>query len=263
MFHQKFNTLIMKLVIFAGGLGTRLSEETKVRPKPMLEIGGYPILWHIMKYYSFYKINDFIICCGYKGERIKEYFLNYQNYNDFSIDLSNNKIRIEKKHNENWKATFIDTGNNTGTGGRLKKVIKYLNNKPFFLNYGDGLSDINLNTLKNFHKKNKNYTTLTAINPRSKYGQIKIKGNQVLNFNQKPKLLNNYVNGGFFVCEPEVLKMIKSDDEQWEDILVKLTKINKLGVYIHKGNWSAMDTLRDKEALNQLWEEEKAFWKIW
>ncbi len=253
----------MKLVIFAGGLGTRLSEETKLKPKPILEIGEYPIIWHIMKYYSHFKVKEFIICCGYKGEEIKKFFLNYLNYNDFTINLSNNKIKILKRHDENWKVTLIDTGIDTETGGRLKRVSKLIKNETFFLNYGDGLSDINLDDLKNFHNKNNNLLTISGINPTSKYGQIDISKNKVIKFNQKPTLFNNYINGGFFVCDPKVLKFIENDTETWEDIIIKLTKIKKVGAYIHKGNWSGMDTLRDKEALNKLWDNNMAFWKVW
>jgi glucose-1-phosphate cytidylyltransferase len=256
----------MKVVILAGGFGTRLSEETNILPKPMVEIGGKPILWHLMKSYSSYGYNEFVILLGYKGHLIKEYFTNYFIYNsDLKINTSLNKIEIINNNNENWQITLIDTGQNTMTGGRIKRVENIINNEKFFLTYGDGLSDINFNNLLNFHNQNNKSLTISAIQPEGKFGALNIDElNNVLSFQEKPKGDGNWVNGGFFVCEPEVFKYIRGDDEIFENYpLETLTNENKVIAFKHKGFWKCMDTLRDKNILNELWANNNAKWKTW
>lgn len=256
----------MKVVILAGGFGTRLSEETNILPKPMVEIGGKPILWHLMKSYSSYGYNEFVILLGYKGHLIKEYFTNYFIYNtDLKINTSLNKIEIINNNNENWQITLIDTGQNTMTGGRIKRVENIINNEKFFLTYGDGLSDINFNNLLNFHNQNNKSLTISAIQPEGKFGALNIDElNNVLSFQEKPKGDGNWVNGGFFVCEPEVFKYIRGDDEIFENYpLETLTNENKVIAFKHKGFWKCMDTLRDKNYLNELWDNNNAKWKTW
>lgn len=256
----------MKAVILAGGLGTRLSEETSVRPKPMVEIGGKPILWHIMKIYSYYGINDFVICCGYKGYLIKEYFANYfLHTSDVTIDMTANITTIHKKRAEPWKITLVDTGDNSMTGGRLKRVTEYIEDeKMFCLTYGDGVGDIDLAAVIDFHKKHGKQATLTAAYPPGRFGAVDIDEGAVRNFREKPKGDGAMINGGFFVLSPEVLKLIKDDHTDWEqEPLVKLAEINQLMAYEHKGFWQPMDTLRDKIYLNELWEKDKAPWKKW
>ncbi len=256
----------MKVVILAGGLGTRLSEETDFKPKPMVEIGGYPILWHIIKIYSYYGFNDFIICLGYKGYMLKEYFANYFLHNsDVSIDLSKNKIEVMNRHSENWKVTLIDTGFNTMTGGRIKKVKSYIGSETFMLTYGDGVADININELVEFHKKHGKHATLTAVQPSGKFGALIIrKDEQIESFMEKPAGDGSWINGGFFVLEPQIFGYIKNDETIWErEPLENLSKEGQLVAYKHSGFWKPMDTLRDKRELEEIWNKGSAPWKIW
>ena len=255
----------MKAVILAGGFGTRISEETDVKPKPMIEIGGMPLLWHIMKSYSSYGINEFVICCGYKGYVVKEYFANYfLHMSDVTFDMKNNKMEVNQKFAESWKVTLVDTGLNTMTGGRLKKIQKYLDNETFCFTYGDGLADIDLKKLINFHKKNNSFATLTAVQPPGKYGALNLKKNKVTKFEEKPAGDGSWINGGFFVLEPEIFNYLKNDSTVWEkEPLEKMAKQNKVAAYKHSGFWQALDTLRDKNHLQSLWDSNKAPWKIW
>jgi glucose-1-phosphate cytidylyltransferase len=256
----------MKAVILAGGLGTRLSEETSVRPKPMVEIGGKPILWHIMKIYSSNGINDFVICCGYKGYLIKEYFANYfLHTSDVTFDMVENTTTIHKKRTEPWKITLVDTGDNSMTGGRLKRVADHLENEELFcLTYGDGVGDVDINAVIKFHKNHDKLATLTATYPPGRFGAVDIENGKVLNFQEKPKGDGAMINGGFFVLSPEVLKLIKDDYTDWEqEPLAKLAENNQLMAYEHKGFWQPMDTLRDKLYLEDLWAKNKAPWKKW
>jgi len=255
----------MKAVILAGGMGTRLSEETILRPKPMIEIGGMPILWHIMKTYGTHGINDFVICLGYKGYMIKEYFANYfLHTSDITIDMKNNELEVHQKHTEPWKVTMIDTGLNTMTGGRLKKIQKYVENETFCFTYGDGLSDINITNLLKFHKTNKTFATTTAVQPPGRYGALKLKNNKVDKFTEKPLGDGSLVNGGYFVLEPEVFDYVKGNNTVWEkEPLENLATENQLSAFIHKGFWHALDTLRDKNNLEELWNSKNTPWKVW
>ena len=256
----------LKVVILAGGFGTRLSEETDFKPKPMVEIGEYPILWHIMKIYSHYGFNDFIICLGYKGYMIKEYFANYFLHNsDVSIDLGQNKIEIMDSHSENWKVTLIDTGLNTMTGGRVKRVQKYIGNETFMLTYGDGVASININKLVEFHEKHGRYATVTAVQPSGRFGSMGISDESIVDeFIEKPAGDGGWVNGGFFVLEPQIFDYIKGDETIWErEPLETLAKEKQLVAYKHVGFWKPMDTLRDKRELERLWNNGGAPWKIW
>ena len=255
----------MKAVILAGGLGTRISEETSSKPKPMIEIGGMPILWHIMKIYSKYGINDFVICCGYKGYMIKEYFANYSLHNsDVTFDLNDNSIKVHQNFAEPWKITLVDTGMDTMTGGRLRKVKKFVGQETFCFTYGDGLADVNISELVDSHKENKKIATVTAVQPPGRFGVLQIEGNDVVNFTEKPSGDGNWINGGFFVLEPQVLNYIDADSTIWEkDPLEKLASERQLNVYKHKKFWQALDTLRDKNYLEELWNSGKAYWKIW
>jgi glucose-1-phosphate cytidylyltransferase len=255
----------MKVVILAGGFGTRLSEETDIKPKPMVEIGEYPIIRHIMKIYSTYGYNDFIVCLGYKGYMIKEYFANYFLHNsDVSIDLAQNKIEIMNSHSENWKVTLIDTGLNTMTGGRIKRVQSYIGNETFMLTYGDGVSNIDINKLLIFHKKQGKLATVTAARPTGRFGGLKFEGNLVKSFFEKPVGDGRWVSGGFFVLEPGIFDYIENDDTVWEkEPLENLSKDGQLVAYKHSGFWKPMDTLREKIELNLMWEKNKAPWKVW
>jgi glucose-1-phosphate cytidylyltransferase len=258
----------MKAVILAGGFGTRLSEETDIRPKPMVEIGGKPILWHIMKIYSHYGFNDFVVCLGYKGYIIKEYFVNYfLHQSDVTIDLSNNQTTIHRSASENWKITLVDTGPNTMTGGRIKRIQKYVNGEPFMLTYGDGVADINIKELVDFHKKNKKTVTVTTVQPTGRFGILDINDSNIVeSFIEKPKGDgNNWINGGFFVCQPEVFNYIKDDDSAiWErEPLEKLAKEKNIAAYKHHGFWKPVDTLKDKNDLNDVWNSGTAAWKMW
>ncbi len=256
----------MKAVILAGGLGTRLSEETHLKPKPMVEIGGKPIIWHILKIYSFYGINEFIICCGYKGHLIKEYFSNYFLYtNDITLDIANNKIETLSKNSEKWKITLVDTGENTLTGGRLKRVSDYLDeDESFCFTYGDGVSNIDIKELISFHKNEGRIATLTAVQPPGRFGQIAFQRGKVLAFEEKPKGDNNWINGGFFVLNKKVIDLIEGDQSIWEqEPLKNLAKSGQLSAFHHKGFWQPMDTLKDKILLEELWNNGKAPWKVW
>lgn len=255
----------MKLVILAGGLGTRISEESHLKPKPMIEIGGKPLIWHIMKMYSHYGINEFIICLGYKGYVIKEYFSNYfLHTSDITISLQDNSMEIHEKYSEPWKITMIDTGELTSTGGRLKRIKPYLDNETFCFTYGDGLSDVNIATLIDHHKKSGLSATVTAIQPPGRYGALVINDNRVEKFDEKPAGDGAWINGGFFVLEPDVINFIHGDDTIWEqEPLQNLALQNKLSAYKHQGFWQAMDTLREKNQLENLWSSGKAPWKVW
>jgi len=255
----------MKVVILAGGLGTRLSEETEVKPKPMVEIGGMPILWHIMKIYSTQGFNEFIICLGYKGFLIKEYFANYfLHLSDITIGLSTGKIEVHNCKSEDIKMTLIDTGINTQTGGRIKRIGNFIDNKTFMLTYGDGLANIDLIDLLNFHKKNKKIATVTAVRPPGRFGSLILDNDEVVEFVEKPLGDGGWINGGFFVLEPEVLNYIKDDNTFWErEPMVNLASDKQLSAYKHTGFWKPMDTLRDKNELENLWNSGQAPWKIW
>ncbi len=255
----------MKAVILAGGLGTRISEETAVRPKPMIEIGGKPVLWHLLKTYSHHGINDFIICLGYKGYIIKEYFANYFLHNsDVTFDLSTNKLEVHQKHAEPWRITLVDTGEHTQTGGRLKRVADYLDGDTFCFTYGDGLSDLDIGQELAFHKSNQSLATMCAVQPPGRFGAIDIKGNRITRFEEKPSGDGSWINGGFFILEPGVLRYIDGDDSIWErGPLENLAKDGQLSAFIHRGFWQPMDTLRDKVKLEELWQEGKAPWKVW
>ena len=256
----------MKVVLLAGGLGTRLSEETSTRPKPMVEIGGKPILWHIMKSYSHYGFKDFIICCGYKGYLIKEYFYNYfLHTSDVTIDLAKNNLTVLSRKAEDWKVTLVDTGEDTLTGGRLKRVAPYLENEETFcFTYGDGLSNLNINELVHYHKSEKRAATLTAVQPPARFGSLSFERGKVLSFQEKPIGDGKWINGGFFVLENQVLGLITGDSCIWEkEPLEKLAKNGQLSAFKHSGFWQPMDTLRDKLILNNLWDKDKAPWKVW
>ena len=256
----------MKVVILAGGLGTRLSEETHKIPKPMVEIGGKPILWHIMKIYSYYGFKEFIICLGYKGYIIKEWFANYFLHNsDITIDIKNNNIEVHNKNGEDWKVTLIDTGLNTGTAGRLKKVAKYIGNETFMMTYGDGVSDINIKELVNFHKSHGKLATVTAVQPENRFGVLEINDYFGVDiFKEKQDNVDNWINGGFFVLEPDVINYIESNDLMWEQLpLKKLVETKNLFAYKHKGFWMAMDKLYDKIRLENMIKKDLAKWMIW
>lgn len=257
----------MKAVILAGGYGTRISEESQIRPKPLVEIGTYPILWHIMKIYSAYGINDFIICCGYKGEMIKEYFANYYLKNsDVTFDMQHNKMDIHHCKAEPWKITLVDTGQKTMTGGRLKRVQEYIGNDTFCLTYGDGVSNVNIEKLIDCHKKNKVLATLTAVQPPGRFGAIALQENQniIERFKEKEKGDGAWINGGFFVLEPSVIDYIEGDDISWEQSpLETIASEQQLAAYRHDGFWQPMDTLRDKMYLEKLWDSKNPPWKVW
>ena len=255
----------MKVLLLAGGYGTRLSEETDLKPKPMLEIGGKPILWHIMKMYSEYGFNDFVILLGYKGYYIKEYFANYYlHQSDVTFDMKSGNMEVHNNSSEPWKVTLIDTGLNSMTGGRIKRAKDYINNETFMVTYGDGVSDVNIKELVEFHKQNGKKATMTAIQPAGRFGALDIKTNLVENFVEKPAGDGNWINGGFMVCEPEVLDLIESDSTIFEQYpLQTLATQDELSAFKHNGFWQCMDTLRDKIYLNELWNDSKAPWKSW
>lgn len=254
----------MKAFILAGGQGTRLEEETHFKPKPLIEIGGRPLLWHIMKSYSLFGINDFVICLGYKGYMIKEYFSNYfLHSSDVTIDIKNNQVEIHEIKAEPWSVTLIDTGENSMTGGRIKRAKKYAN-ETFCLTYGDGLSNTDISKTINFHKKNNFISTVTAVQPPGRFGALEINGNFVTKFQEKPLGDSNWINGGYFVCEPEIIDYIEKDTTIFErEPLQNLANNKKLGVMKHTGFWHPVDTLRDKNYLNELWSKNKAPWKQW
>jgi len=256
----------MKAVILAGGLGTRLAEETSVRPKPMVEVGGKPILWHIMKMYSKHGVNDFIVCCGYKGYFIKEYFQNYfLHQSDITFCMKENTMEVHERRAEPWTVTLVDTGDNSMTGGRLGRVAKYLKNEDVFcMTYGDGVSDVNITELLAFHKSHGKQATLTATYPPGRFGALNFEGNQITEFKEKPKGDGAMINGGFFVLSPKVLDRISGDDSIWEQgPLMSLATDGQLMAYKHEGFWQPMDTLRDKIHLEELWKADKAPWKTW
>lgn len=256
----------MKVVLLAGGLGTRLSEETTLKPKPMVEIGGMPILWHIMKIYSSYGYNDFVVCLGYKGYIIKEYFANYfLHKSDVTINLKRNSVEVHDSQAESWKITLVDTGNNSMTGGRIKRIQKHIGNESFLLTYGDGVSDVDINALVKYHNENKKMVTVTAVQPSGKFGALDISvTNGVNSFVEKPKGDGAWINGGFFVCEPDVFKYIEGDHTVWErEPLESIASIGQMQAYKHHGFWKPMDTLRDKLELDEEWSSGNARWKIW
>jgi len=257
----------MKVVLLAGGLGTRLSEETVVKPKPMVEIGGMPILWHIMKIYSAFGFNDFIICLGYKGYLVKEYFANYfLHKSDVTIDLADNSIKVHDSHAEPWKITLVDTGKDTMTGGRIKRVQPYLNNEAFMLTYGDGVGNIDINELLKFHRNHGKYCTVTSVQPSGRFGALNIlDDNSVHSFMEKPKGDGIWVNGGYFICEPNIFEFINDGDKTiWEQQpMEQIANKGQMSAYKHTGFWRPMDTLKDKNDLNDMWERNDAPWKIW
>ena len=256
----------MKVVILAGGLGTRLSEETVLKPKPMVEIGGMPILWHIMKIYSTYGYNDFVICLGYKGYVVKEYFANYfLHKSDVTIDLKNNSVKVHDTHAEPWNITLVDTGVNSMTGGRIKRIQHHIGNEPFLLTYGDGVSDVNIKNLVEKHKDSGKFCTVTSVQPSGRFGALEFgEKDQVNSFLEKPKGDGAWINGGFFVCEPEVFNYIDGDDSIFEKKpMEQLAKDGKMMGYRHNGFWKPMDTLRDKVELEESWATNKAAWKTW
>jgi glucose-1-phosphate cytidylyltransferase len=256
----------MKVVLLAGGMGTRLSEETVVRPKPMVEIGGKPILWHIMKMYSHYGFNDFIICLGYKGYMIKEYFANYfLHTSDVTFDILHNQMEVHQKYAEPWKVTLVDTGDHTMTGGRVKRIQSYVNGEPFLLTYGDGVADLNIAQLVAFHQAHRKHVTVTATQPIGRFGALTLeRDNIVKSFMEKPIGDGGWINGGFFVMQPEVFRYITDDSTTLErDPMEKLAGEGELVAFKHYGFWQAMDTLRDKNHLEDLWASNKAPWKLW
>ena len=256
----------MKAVILAGGLGTRLSEETSVRPKPMVEIGGYPILWHIMKIYSAHGVNDFVICLGYKGHVIKDFFLNYKmNRADVTVDLGTDSTEIHSCRAEKWRVTLVDTGPLTETGGRLKRVMPYVaDDEAFFLTYGDGVGDVDVTAALNLHREEGRLATVTATQPAGRFGALATQGNQVLSFREKPDGDGGWINGGFFVLSPKVADYIDGDDTAWErGPLDRLAKDGQLSVYRHGGFWQPMDTLRDRTVLEGMWNSGAAPWRVW
>ena len=255
----------MKAVILAGGLGTRFSEETEIRPKPMIEIGGYPIIWHIMKIYSSYGIDEFIICLGYKGYMIKEFFVNYHRHlSDITVNTSSGATKVHRSRAENWEVALIETGADTMTGGRLKRLQSYLRDEDFFMTYGDGLADINITDLLAHHRKSNSLATVTAVHPPGRFGALGIEGNRVARFLEKPEGDGGTINGGFFVLNPKVLDFIEGDHTVWErEPMEGLAREGQLAAYFHKGFWQPMDTLRDKRHLEELWHSGRAAWKTW
>jgi glucose-1-phosphate cytidylyltransferase len=257
----------MKVVLLAGGLGTRLSEETVLKPKPMVEIGGMPILWHIMKIYSSYGFNDFIVCLGYKGYIIKEYFVNYfLHKSDVTIDLKDNSVKVHDSQAEPWTITLVDTGNESMTGGRIKRIQSYIGDEPFMLTYGDGVGDINIKALIEFHNAHGRLCTVTSVQPSGRFGALNIlEDDSVHSFMEKPKGDGSWINGGYFVCQPQVFDYIKNEDQTvWEEApMEQIANDEQMSAYKHGGFWRPMDTLKDKHDLNTLWDKNQAPWKIW
>jgi len=255
----------MKVVLLAGGFGTRISEESHLKPKPMIEIGGKPILWHIMKIYSHYGLNDFIICCGYKGYVIKEYFANYfLHTSDVTFDMKTNKMEIHQNSSEPWKVTLVDTGEETMTGGRIKRIKDYIGKEDFCLTYGDGVANVDISKLLEFHKKHGGLATLTATQPPGRFGALNLSGEKVKSFQEKPEGDGNWINGGFFVLNHKAIDLITDDKTVWEKgPMEALAKDGNLHVYFHGGFWQPMDTLRDKNYLEDLWQNGKAPWRLW
>lgn len=255
----------MLAVILAGGLGTRISEETQLKPKPMVEIGGKPILWHIMKIYSAYGINDFVICCGYKGYVIKEYFANYVlHMSDVVFDLKNNRMELRQNNTDPWRVTLVNTGDNSGTGGRLSRVRAYIGDEDFCFTYGDGVSDVNINKLVDFHKAQDKLATVTTVQPPNRFGALDFGDDFIIrSFEEKPHD-GGWINGGFFVLSPEVIDYIESDEVMWEHApMQRLAREGNISAYRHDGFWYSMDTLRDKKRLEELWSTGAAPWKVW
>ncbi len=255
----------MKAVILAGGLGTRISEETNLKPKPMIEVGGKPILWHIMKIYSHHGINEFIICCGYKGYMIKEYFSNYfLHMSDVTFDMQNNEMHVHQQNAEHWKVTLVDTGEETMTGGRLKRVAHFLDDEDFCFTYGDGVSDIDVKRLIEFHQENGKLATVTAVQPQGRFGSIELHDNIIERFQEKPAGDGGWINGGFFVLSPKVIDFIEDDTTVWEKSpMEQLARTGEFSAYRHRGFWQAMDTLREHRFLEEAWQSGQAPWKIW
>lgn len=256
----------MKAVILAGGLGTRISEETHLKPKPMIEIGGKPILWHIMKIYSAHGVNDFIICCGYKGYVIKEYFANYfLHMSDVTFDMASNQMEVHHRKAEPWRVTLVDTGEETMTGGRLARVRDYLQHEEAFcFTYGDGVSDVDISACISFHKQHGRWATVTAVQPPGRYGALQLDGERVTGFTEKPRGDGGLINGGFFVLSPQCLDLIEGDSSIWESqSLVSLAELDQLRAFSHDGFWQPMDTLREKNLLEDLWAQNTAPWKVW
>lgn len=256
----------MKAIILAGGLGTRISEESSTKPKPMITVGGKPIIWHIMKMYSHHGINDFVICCGYKGYMIKEYFANYfLHMSDVTYDVENNSMRVHEKRVEPWKVTLVDTGENTMTGGRLGRIAEYIKDEESFcMTYGDGVSDVDISSTINFHKQHGKLATITGVMPSGRFGALDIRNQQVVSFTEKPKGDGAVINGGFFVLSPRVLSLIKGDKTIWEqEPLIQLAQEGQLMAFEHKGFWQPMDTQRDHHFLEELWNSGDAPWKKW
>ncbi|MFN2498989.1 MAG: glucose-1-phosphate cytidylyltransferase [Pyrinomonadaceae bacterium] len=254
----------MKAVILAGGRGSRISEETDSKPKPMIEVGGRPILWHIMKVYSAHGIQDFIVCCGYKGYLIKEYFANYfLHMSDVTFDMKNNQMKIHQNYAEPWQVTLVDTGTDTMTGGRLKLVRSYLDDENFCFTYGDGLADLDIAALLDFHNQHGGLATVTSVQPPGRFGALVVDGNKVVSFEEKPQS-GGWINGGFFVLNPKVIDYIEGDDTLWErEPMERLATDGQLSTYFHRGFFQPMDTLRDKNQLEELWDSGKAPWKVW
>ncbi len=255
----------MKAVLLAGGLGTRISEETHLKPKPMIEIGGRPILWHIMKMYSAHGVNDFVVCCGYKGYVIKEYFANYfLHMSDVTFDMRSNEMQVHQNNAESWRVTLVDTGENTMTGGRLRRVARYLGDEDFCFTYGDGVGTVDIRASIEFHKAHGKQATVTAVQPPGRFGALEINGNTVNSFLEKPNGDGAYINGGFFVLSPKVISLIEDDSTIWErQPLEALASSGQLEAFKHDGFWQPMDTLRDKQHLEELWNTGKAPWKVW
>lgn len=255
----------LKAVILAGGLGTRISEETHLKPKPMIDVGGKPILWHILKIYSHHNINDFIICCGYKGYLIKEYFANYfLHTSDVTLDMTDNSMVVHSRKAEPWRVTLVDTGEATLTGGRLARVRAYLDNEPFCFTYGDGVADVNISDLISHHFREGRKATLTAVQPPGRFGTLAFERGRVMRFEEKPQGDGSWINGGFFVLDPSVIDLVDGDQCTWEqEPLQSLAQSGQLSAYHHEGFWQPMDTLRDKNLLEDLWRAGKAPWKVW
>jgi glucose-1-phosphate cytidylyltransferase len=257
--------MAMKAVILAGGMGSRLSEETSLRPKPMLEIGGRPILWHIMKLYAAHGVNDFIICCGYKGYVIKEYFANYfLHMSDVTFDIEHNQMEVHQRFAEPWRVTLVDTGIATLTGGRLKRVKRYLSDEDFCLTYGDGVADVDISKLVEFHKKEGKLATVTAVQPPGRFGVLELEGNLIRRFQEKPSGAGSWISAGFFVLSPKVVDYIHGDATPWEkEPMERLAREGELNAFCHDGFWQSMDTLRDRQYLESLWHSGKAPWQVW
>ncbi|MBC5763638.1 glucose-1-phosphate cytidylyltransferase [Ramlibacter albus] len=255
----------MKAVILAGGLGTRISEESSVRPKPMIEIGGRPILWHILKMYSAHGIHEFVICCGYKGYVIKEYFANYfLHMSDVTFDMASNRMEVHHRNAEPWRVTLVDTGDKTGTGGRVKRVSEYVQDGDFCMTYGDGVGNVDIAELVAFHRHHGRMATMTAVRPPGRFGAVQLDGTAIRQFMEKPLGDGGWINGGFFVLSPKVLELIEGDDTSWESgPLVAMAHAGNLQAYMHHGFWQPMDTLRDKTYLEELWASGSPPWKMW